>query len=196
MTQQDQTDVRRRLIEHAAQLLGEEGPSALSARRLVREAGTSTMAVYTHFGGMGALVSEVAAEGLRRLIARVDDVEPGDDPIDDLRRMAVAYRANALENPHLYAVMFGSVSLGDYHRGPEVAQVGAAAFAQLRDAVERAMSAGALRRGDPSAVAGQYWSALHGYVTLELAGYHRVTRDPEADVLWPMLAHLLTDLGR
>jgi AcrR family transcriptional regulator len=189
----DQTDVRRRLIEEAARLLGEEGPSALSTRRLARETGTSTMAVYTHFGGMGPLVRDVAAEGFRRLIARVAEVEPSDDPIDDLRRIAVAYRANALDNRYLYVVMFGSASLGGYRIEAGSIEAGADAFAQLRDAVERAMSAGALRAGDPSAVAGQFWSALHGYVVLELAGYHRITDDPEHDVLWPMLAHLLSD---
>ncbi|WP_183098095.1 TetR/AcrR family transcriptional regulator [Nocardioides pelophilus] len=189
------TDVRRRLIEAAARLLGEEGPSALSTRRLARETGTSTMAVYTHFGGMAALVSAVAAEGFRRLIARVAEVEPSDDPVGDFKRMAVAYRANALDNRYLYAVMFGSASLGGYRLDATATEVGEEAFTQLRDAVARAMDLGALRDGDPSAVAGQFWSALHGYVMLELAGYHQVTDDPEHDVLWPMLAHLLTDLS-
>jgi AcrR family transcriptional regulator len=192
----EQSDPRRRLIEEAARLLGEEGPSALSTRRLAREAGTSTMAVYTHFGGMGPLVSEVAAEGFRRLIARVDEVRPSDDPIDDLRRMAGAYRANALDNRYLYVVMFGSAPLGGYRLEAGSVAAGAEAFAQLRDAVERAMTEGALRTGDPAAVAGQFWSALHGYVMLELAGYHQITDDPEHDVLWPMLTHLLTDLSR
>ena len=67
-------DVRARLIEEAARILGEEGPSALSARRLAAGAGTSTMAVYTHFGAMSAVVDEVATEGFRRLIAHVDAV--------------------------------------------------------------------------------------------------------------------------
>lgn len=194
--QTDPNDVPRRLIEAAARLLGEEGPSALSTRRLARETGTSTMAVYTHFGGMPRLVSEVAAEGFRRLIASVAEVRPSDDATLDLRRMAAAYRANALANRYLYAVMFGSASLGGFRLDAAAAEVGSEAFAQLRDAVARAMELGALRRGDPSAVAGQFWSALHGYVMLELAGYHRITDDPEHDVLWPMLAHLLTDLGR
>jgi AcrR family transcriptional regulator len=154
------------------------------------------MAVYTHFGGMGPLVSEVATEGFRRLIARVDAVESSGNPIDDLRRMAVAYRANALDNRYLYAVMFGTVSLGGYRLEAGSLEVGAQAFAQLRDAVERAMSAGALRQGDPAAVAGQFWSALHGYVMLELAGYHQITDDPEHDVFWPMLSNLLDALKR
>src|SRR6478752_6185718 len=101
-------DVRRRLIELAADVLGEEGPAALSARRLARDAGTSTMAVYTHFGGMPGLVQAVVAEGFRRLYDRVAKVELTDDPVADLVAAASAYRANALASPHVYAVMFGS----------------------------------------------------------------------------------------
>lgn len=187
--------MRRRLLEEAARLLGEEGPSALTARRLAKDAGTSTMALYTHFGGMPALVREVVAEGFARLVARVDAVEPSDDPLEDLRRMAAAYLENARVDPHLYAVMFGSASLGGYRLHDEELDVGLAAFGQLAGAVARAMELGALRRDDPAAVAGQVWAALHGYVMLELAGLHGVVDDPEQRLLWPMLTHLLDALG-
>ncbi len=191
----DQPDVRRRLLEEAARILGEEGPSALSVRRLATGAGTSTMAVYTYFGAMSAVVDAVATEGFRRLIDHVDAVATTADPLDDLRRMAVAYRDNALENRHLYGVMFGAVHVGGLGgRGPDPA-VSHAAFAQLVDGVARAMAAGALRDGDAGAVAAQFWSALHGYVMLELAGMDQVVADPEHTVLWQMLANLLAALA-
>ena len=191
----ERPDVRRRLIEEAARILGEEGPSALSARRLAAGTGTSTMAVYTHFGGMGALVDEVATEGFRRLIAHVDEVGVTDDKLDDLRRMAGAYRDNALENRHLYGVMFGAISLGGFGgEGPDQ-EVSHAAFGQLVDGVARAMQAGVLREDDPAAVAAQFWSALHGYVMLELAGMDQVVADPEHSVLWRMLGNLLSALA-
>lgn len=191
----ERPDVRRRLIEEAARILGEEGPSALSARRLAAGAGTSTMAVYTHFGGMGALVDEVATEGFRRLIAHVDEVGVTDDKLDDLRRMAGAYRDNALENRHLYGVMFGAISLSGFGgEGPDL-EVCDASFGQLVDGVARAMEAGVLRQDDPAAVAAQFWSALHGYVMLELAGMDQVVEDPEHSVLWRMLGNLLSALA-
>jgi AcrR family transcriptional regulator len=188
-------DVRTRLIEEAARILGEEGPSALSARRLAAGAGTSTMAVYTHFGAMSAVVDEVATEGFRRLIAHVDAVGRSDDTIDDLRRSAAAYRDNALENRHLFDVMFGAISLGGFHgRGPDP-EVAIAAFDQIASRIEWAMDAGALLPGDPREVAAQFWSALHGYVMLELSGMVRIVDEPEQRVLWPMLAHLLQALA-
>ncbi|HEX6151073.1 TetR/AcrR family transcriptional regulator [Nocardioides sp.] len=191
----DQPEIRRRLIEEAARILGEEGPSALSVRRLAAGAGTSTMAVYTHFGRMSAVVDEVATEGFRRLIDRVDAVGLTADPLADLRRMAGAYRENALANRHLYGVMFGAVSVrglgGD---GPDE-EVSRAAFEQLVAAIARAQDAGGLRPGDPAPVAAQFWSALHGYVMLELAGMDQVVDDPEHTVLWSMLANLLSALS-
>lgn len=191
----DQTDVRRRLVEEAARILGEEGPSALSVRRLAAGAGTSTMAVYTHFGAMSAVVHEVATEGFRRLIEHVDAVGVTDDPITDLKRSAAAYRDNALENPHLYGVMFGAISVRGLGGGGADAEVSSAAFEQLVAGVRRAMAAGALRDGDAGSVAAQFWSALHGYVMLELAGMDQVVTDPEHTVLWQMLTNLLSALS-
>ncbi len=188
-------DPRGRLIEEAARILGEEGPSALSARRLATAAGTSTMAVYTHFGSMAGVVDEVATEGFRRLVEHVDAVGTSEDALADLRRMAGAYRDNALENRHLYGVMFGAISVGGFHgRGPD-REVAAAAFDQIASGIQRAMDAGVLMAGDSRAVAAQFWSALHGYVMLELAGMDRVVEDSEHTVLWPMLAHLLAALA-
>jgi AcrR family transcriptional regulator len=191
----DRPDVRRRLVEEAARILGEEGPSALSVRRLAAGAGTSTMAVYTHFGAMSAVVDEVATEGFRRLIDHVDAVGITDDPVADLLRSAAAYRENALENRHLYGVMFGADSVGALGGAGADAEVSSAAFRQLVDGVRRAMAAGALRDGDAGAVAAQFWSALHGYVMLELAGMDQVVEDPEHSVLWSMLSNLLSALS-
>jgi len=191
----EESDVRRRLIEVAADILSEDGPAALSARRLARDTGTSTMAVYTHFGGMPALVRAVVAEGFARLYARVAEVEQTDDPLMDLIASSAAYRAHALADPHLFSVMFGSASLGEYRLTTEELEVGLAAFDQLAAIVARVMAAGAIRPGDPRAVAGQFWAALHGYVMIELSGLGHVVDDPETEILQPMLAHLLAGLA-
>jgi AcrR family transcriptional regulator len=190
-----QPAIRLRLIDEAARILDEEGPSALSVRRLAAGAETSTMAVYTHFGSMSSVVDAVATEGFRRLIARVDAVGVTDDPLADLRRSAAAYRHNALENRHLYLVMFGAISLGRFGGHGADREVSSAAFDQLVARIARAMDAGALRPGNPREVAAQFWSALHGYVMLELAGMDQVVDDPEHTVLWQMLSHLLIALS-
>src|SRR3989337_1764327 len=130
-------DVRRRLLEAAALLLAEDGPDALTARRLASAAQTSTMAVYTHFGGMPALVKEIVAEGFTRLDAHQAAVPPTDDPLADLYDLAMAYRRNALENPHLYAVMFGATSLKGFQLTDADMEIGLGSFAILVGFVDR-----------------------------------------------------------
>ena len=187
-------DARRRLIEAAARLLADEGPAALSTRRLAAEVGTSTMAVYTHFGGLPELVRSVAREGFTRLADHLAAVPMTDDPLADLAALGEAYRANALDNPQLYAVMFGSASLGGYRLHDDALNEGRYTFEVLVTATQRTMDAGIFRPGDAEAVAAQLWSATHGFVMLELTGYLAADREPDAvdEVLNPMLAGIVT----
>ena len=145
---------RRRLLEAAARLLDEEGPDALTARRLASAAGTSTMAVYTHFGGMPALVRRGRRRGLhpaRRARRRRRAAPTTRSPT--CGGWPCAYRDNALDNPHLYAVMFGAQSLGASRRrgrhGGRVRQLRPDRDRQSR----RAIDAGALRARRPRRVA-------------------------------------------
>jgi AcrR family transcriptional regulator len=177
-------------------LLADEGPAALSTRRLAAEVGTSTMAVYTHFGGLPELVRGVVQEGFARLAAHMTAVPTTDDPLADLAALGEAYRANALDNPQLYAVMFGSASLGGYRLHDDELDEGRYTFDVLVAGTQRTMDAGVFRAGDPEAVAAQLWAATHGFIMLELAGYFAPEREPDApdDVLAPMLAGIVAAL--
>lgn len=183
-----ESDVRRRLIEAAARVIGEDGPSGLSTRKLAAEVGTSTMAVYTHFGSLPALVAAAADEGFARLAQHMAAAARTDDALADLADFAIAYHANAVANPHLYAVMFG------YRDAAHESEHRRYTFDVLVGGIQRAMDDGALAAGDAEAVAAQLWSALHGYVTLELAGFLRDEDDAPNKVLWPLLGNLVTAL--
>lgn len=192
--------VRERLIEASVRLLAEEGPQALQARRLAREIGTSTMAVYHYFGGVPQLLRGVSNDGFRRLAERLDTVEVTGDPVADLLRQALAYRGFARENPHLYDLMFGLSAPGGHRpQTPETADGEdgwpVAAFGRLVTAAERAIAAGRLDRTEPENVAAQLWSMLHGFVTLELAGHFAHTPEPLTGVLLPLSSSLLRGLG-
>src|SRR5438132_1597400 len=97
--------VRTALIESAARLISEHGTGGMTIRTLASEVGTSTMAVYTHFGSMEELVREVRREGFARLAAFQASVRPTDDPVADVAAQGIAYYFNAIVNPALYRVM-------------------------------------------------------------------------------------------
>ena len=160
-----------KFVEAAARLLAEQGPLALSTRRLAAEVGTSTMAVYTLFGGMDDLVRAVVHSGFERLNDRLGSTERTDDPVSDVVALGMAYRDNARENPHQYAAMFGGSCLGGFSLTDEDRQHGRYTLETLVGAVTRCAEDGRFRAGDPQLVAHQMWIALHGLVTLELGGY-------------------------
>ena len=187
-------ELRAHLIEAAALLLAEQGPLALSTRRLAAAVGSSTMAVYTHFGGMDDLVRAMVHEGFGLLSQRMNAVEPTDDPVADVAALGIAYRHNAREHHHLYAVMFGGSSLGGFSLTDEDRQYGRFVLEGLAATISRCMDAGRFTPGDPHLVAHQMWIALHGLATLELGGY---LIDPyDADTCFTAQVHnLLTGAG-
>lgn len=159
------------LLEIGARLLAEEGPGALSARRLAAEAGSSTMGVYTHFGGMSGLVREIVYEGFARLQRHMTSVRKSADPVADMALLGRAYRYNALANPHLYAVMFGGASLAGFTLSEKDRQHGRYTLSNVVECVSRCLSAGRFCPADAGLVAHQMWIATHGLVTLELGDY-------------------------
>jgi AcrR family transcriptional regulator len=183
-------DVRRRLLESAAEVLASEGLAALSTRRLAAAVGSSTMAVYTHFGGIAELVREVAREGFQRLAGHIAAVPHTDNPVDDLLALGWAYRQNALDNPTLYAVMFGLVSGGDHALAKSMSEDGRYTFDALVAGTQRVLDAGLFRPGDAEAIAAQLWSSLHGFVALELAGYFDDEPRAVDDILLPLMINL------
>ncbi len=157
-------EVREALIETAARLLVREGPTALTTRRLAAEVGTSTMAVYTHFDGMGGLRRAVRVEGFARLSDHFDSVPTSRDPVSDLAAHGWAYCFNAVANPQLYRAVFLDSPIDD-----EDVATGRAAVQRPIDTVARCIEAGRFAPADPESLAIQLWVAAHGMITGLLA---------------------------
>lgn len=155
--------VRSALIDAAARLLVEEGPPALTTRRLATEVGASTMAVYTYFRGMEELKRELRREGFARLAAFQQEAAEAPDPLAGVIAQGLAYFINALANSHLYRFMFMEPASEDE------SDVGLETFETVVHAVRRAVEAGKLD-GDAEAMATQLWAASHGAVSLQLSG--------------------------
>ncbi|OAJ52284.1 TetR family transcriptional regulator [Paraburkholderia ginsengiterrae] len=202
-TARSNPDVRARLIEATIRLLATTGPSEVKARSVSSEAGLSTMGVYTYFGGVPELLQSVADEGLRRLAAAFELVPDTDDPIADLCSMALAHREVARRNPHLYDLMFGLSIHGRYSLSwgtaapvsSERSPAFKAAYSQLVKACTRLVDGNYVRKIDPSLIAMQLWSAVHGFVMLELADHFADVADPALKILVPMCNNLVVGLG-
>jgi AcrR family transcriptional regulator len=208
MTSQAERNVRAELLHAAVAILDEDGPDALQTRKIAGAAGTSTMAVYTHFGGMPALIAAVADEGLRQFDVALT-MPPTSDPVADLMATGIAYRRYAIERPHMYRLMFGSTSAHGINAPAHdlltltVAEINDhyPSFAHVVRGVHRCMLAGRIVAGSASddatvvAVAAQFWSSIHGFVMLELAGFYGAQGSAIGPVLGSLTTNLLISLG-
>jgi AcrR family transcriptional regulator len=153
------------LVEAAARVLAEEGPAALTSRRLAAEIGSSTMAVFSRFQNMAEVRRAVREEGFARLNARLDALPASDDPVADLAAAGVVFFASGVANPHLYRAMF-------LDRPPEEDDLGAGTYERLVALVRRCVIAGRFPAAQESLVpvwAAQLWSMRHGMVTMTVA---------------------------
>lgn len=175
----DTAALRDRLLQIAETLLVRDGPDRISMRELAREAGISTMGIYTAFGGKDGVMRALYAEGFARLYRHAAAAEDRTDPVRWLHQALLAYRRFALANVGFYRLMFG----GDKRFVPidrnsrfgtlVVPDQGAyPSYGSLMDAFAEGQRGGLItaeRSADE--LAHLAWAVIHGLVSLEIAGY-------------------------
>ncbi len=169
---------REAILAAANKLLSEEGPTALTVRRIAAAAGCSTMGLYSRFGGKEGVVDQLFVEGFEQLGLAMAELEDTGDPVADLRACGLQYRRLALDHATHYMVMFGGAVPG-FEPAPESIEFAMASFDRLVGRVQRCVDVGAFR-GDPREMARVYWASMHGHVMLELVNMcPEVKDDPE-----------------
>jgi AcrR family transcriptional regulator len=172
--------IGQKLVVEGARLLAEEGPAALTVRRISAGAGVSTMCLYDRFGDKNGVIEELFVEGfqslgeaLTRAVGRRASIDDA-DPVECLLEGALTYRRWALRNRTQYGVMF-SRAVPDFLPSARALDTSCSTLAILQAGVAAAVEAGRLGPAgvDPDAVAHMLWATMHGLVSLELAGLRR-----------------------
>ncbi len=162
---------REAIVTVARRLISEVGFDQMSLRRLAKELGVTAPALYAHVDDKGDLVAALAETGFQELLARYAELET-DDPLERMRAEIGAYVAQALDEPHIFRVMF--------HFPPHALNVpgaaielpaASAAFESGLETVTRAVATGAVHPDrDPMMVAMTLWTTAHGLATVMLLG--------------------------
>lgn len=193
-----------RLVAAGLRLLESEGAESLNARKLAAEIGASTMTVYTHFGGMAGLYEALVRQAFTQFADALSAVERTEDPVTDLLALGVAYREFAAASPQRYRLMVGVTAPGSgaavahdltEEGTPSDMAEASAAFEQLHTAVRHSLAAGRIHGDDSVAIAGQFWSMIHGFVLLEMSGFFGRDGNGVTTVLAPSATNLLIGLG-
>ncbi|MBF6065678.1 TetR/AcrR family transcriptional regulator [Nocardia terpenica] len=119
----DNPPARTRLLEAAARLLTESNGTPITTRAICELAGVQAPTLYHHFGDKQGLLNAVAAHGFERYLGAKRARAASADPIADIRAGWDQHVQFALDNPALYAVMYGQVTPG---RRPSAATEGQA----------------------------------------------------------------------
>ncbi|AZZ80803.1 TetR family transcriptional regulator [Gordonia alkanivorans] len=160
-TRTSAAEVRSSLIRAGRTILERDGEAGLTVRAAAAEAKVAPMGVYNHFDGRDGLLDALVTDGyaeLGRAVAASDD-----DPSTRLRSSGRGYRRFATSSPVVYGLMFSARCTPDL-------EVAAHAFEVLVDVIRYGQVAGVVATGDPTTLAMQTWSAVHGAVSLELMG--------------------------
>jgi AcrR family transcriptional regulator len=161
-------EAREQLLRAAARLLNDEGPAALSVRRLSAEVGVSSRAVYSLFGDMRGLIGELCRRESETMVRLHEAVPRQANPVAEIRALALAYRQAALEYPELYRLMFER-AVPVFSPSDDDVAYAMRSMARVEDAVTRALRQHRRRR-DPRQVTLQLWAVVHGLASLELRG--------------------------
>lgn len=160
--------LRQALLEAAGELLLERGVERFTLRECARRAGVSHAAPAHHFGDVRGLLTAFAVLGFERMTARMRGYREaaGPAPAAQLRAVGQAYLEFALANRAHFQLMFRNDRLN--RDDPQLQAAGAAAFGQLREALEAYLRALGREEADASTRLLLAWSVVHGFATLLL----------------------------
>lgn len=169
-------DVRSALVDAAWWVLEHDGAAGLTVRAVAAKAGVAPMGVYNHLHDKNGLLTAVLTRGFDEFAVAL--AQPPDlSPLERLMSTGRAYRRFALEHPVAYGLMFGgsSTDLDPDVENPRpdtvaLSEAGGRAFARLISVIEIGQAAGLIRADPSEQIAWTVWSAVHGAVSLELAG--------------------------
>jgi AcrR family transcriptional regulator len=162
-------DTRKALLESAAHLMDTHGVSALSARRLADDAGVTTRAIYTLFGGMDGVFTELFRIGAEDMVARHEAVPRRADGAEEILPLALAYRAGARTRPEAYSLMYERC-VPEFRPPDELVDLLWRCSARVENAVERGLASRGMRTRNAERITQGLWATVHGHASLELRG--------------------------
>src|SRR6185312_7109124 len=153
-------------------MVQELGPDAVSVREVARRAGVSSGAPFRHFADKNALMTAVAEEGARHLLAETEAalVSVGDDPIARFRASGVAFVLFAVKHPGHFRVL----NMPEYatpSRSTALGEMVATGAAGTMDLITRAQAEGRILEGDPTMILLAARAVVYGLARLFADGH-------------------------
>jgi AcrR family transcriptional regulator len=169
-------DLRNALVQAAAELASEGGPSAIVLREAARRVGVSPTAAYRYFDALPELVGAVAQVAMtsmgHAMEAQIALCSPTGDPREDARNYMLAvgrgYVQFALAEPGLFSTAFSCPEGSENIDDGGLPQTDCSPAGLLRQALAGLLAAGLLNPADHEAAGTTAWATVHGLSMLLL----------------------------
>ncbi|MEW5350931.1 TetR/AcrR family transcriptional regulator [Streptomyces sp. 16-176A] len=200
--------LRAEIKERAREQIAAAGAPGLSLNAIAKQMGVSGPALYRYFASRDELITELIRDAYRSL---ADTIGAAAASGADLAGLGRALRAWALHDPQRYFLIYGTPVPG-YHAPDDITTIASEIMDALLDAAEPASGpAPAAAEETPleSHLAGhrqwagdhpaspaarrralQFWTRLHGVLSLELAGHFAGMGFDPAELYESELRHL------
>ena len=166
---ESETEVfRARICSAAAKLFVDEGPAAVTMRRLATELGCGTMTLYRYYDNKEEIITAVRTRGMHQMAETLENAldTPGDGRTRS-RNVRDAYIDFVRRDAATYRLMF---EYPETNRDDPAYREAHARMWRCISADTKVMIDEGTIEADAPILGHQIWAALHGAVMLEIAG--------------------------
>ena len=190
--ERNRREMREAILGAARRLVSEQGVDALTMRAVAQEIGYSAPALYEYFPSKedlyGCLYFQGSGGFAQRMRDTLADLPPAASALQRIEALGHAYRAYAHEQPDLFRLVLGEPA-PEFTPGFSPPVPGHAegadekdAFTLLTEVAREGIERGEFVPMPPVTVAMAAWTAVHGFVMLELTG-HLTAETPPGQAL-------------
>jgi len=167
--QRERQAIRQSILSPARQIAIEEGWQAVTTRKVADRIEYSQPTIYEYFDNKEAILMALVYQGFEDMLAAMQTARAQhEQPEEQLLAMTRAYWSFAFRCPELYQVMYGFGGISFTHA--ETPAEARATFVLLRDTLLSWLQRKQVVLAEPDAAIDALWGAVHGLITLTIAG--------------------------
>ncbi|MDQ0059906.1 TetR/AcrR family transcriptional regulator [Paenibacillus harenae] len=164
-------NLRKLVVDAAASLLQEEGPEAVTVRKVAQKMDCSTKIIYSLFVNKEGLAQQLYLEGCKLLANEFEGTPQAADPVQHLLNLGETFWQFGQRYSSYYKLMFGG-AFADFKPDEESLHGTVTAMRQLLTLISNAQEQGLIPgQYDTESVVRIVWASLHGVIHLYMGGH-------------------------
>lgn len=190
----DGDNTEQRIARSALRILENEGPIAVSMRRIAGVVGITPMAIYHHFPNREILLRSVVDKEFAQLLDLIQKTPSRSSCEADIMHIMDAYIDYAFTRPHIFDYVF-SKPRPDARRFPDDFRARRSpTLNPIADTLALWMEKGKLKKDDVWEIALELWAHAHGYIMLYRAGRFNLSQKDFKKLVQRSIKRLLNGL--